>query len=562
MQFPRTPSVAGSPHHERVAGLEILIVGLLSALGMALRTWNFGDAALSHFDEGVYAFTGLGLADPSQPFRMFPDQQKFSPPVYVALIALCNLLGVDPGRSPLVVNAVIGTLTIPVVWWVSRRWFGPAAAAAAAALVALSEFHIILSRSALTDATFALVFMVALAAMLEALDRLTWRSAVVAGVCVGLAWNTKYHGWFVLVVAMMVIGGRWKLQHAGNQWLGRAVRTWALAALVATLCYLPWALFIQTQPGSSAGWASYFATMLRLDWFGNFWRHVEQQHYLEGPWSRASVPLAVFAAQVVHAARSSVPGPWWAGLAAGAGALIAGSAGVSAALAAWFLGKRWRAGMRGPDWLMAAVIVLWVVMAPVYHPYFRLLMPFALATYVLAGSVLARSQDVVSPAIRPRIPIMVSAVAAVMTGVIATQRSDPSDPWRPLPTLASTAESLHRRIPAGVPVRVMGEPALAFHLHRLGHPAYRRTYMDSLDDGQDPVYLVTGIYLRRSPQPRERFNERKDRMEPLARIPAGAPSDIRVLDDFTPDSARRWMASRDSTYDILLFRYHPRGADR
>ncbi len=538
------------------------MVGVLTALGMALRTWHFGDAALSHFDEGVYAFTGLGLADPSQPFRMFPDQQKFSPPVYVALIALFNLFGVDPARSPLVVNAVMGGLTIPVVWWVSRRWFGPATAAAAATLVALSEFHIILTRSALTDVTFALVFLIALAAMLHALDRLTWRAAVVAGVCVGLAWNTKYHGWFVLVVAAMVIGGRWKLQGAGNQWFAQAVRMWSVAAAVALLCYLPWALFIQTQPGSSTGWASYFATMLRLDWFGNFWRHVQQQHYLEGPWSRASVPLALLAAQLVRAARGAAPGPWWAGLAAGAGGLLAGSSGVAAALAAWCLGKRWRAGMRGPDWLMAAVIVLWVVMAPVYHPYFRLLLPFALVTYVLAGSVLAGDKDAMTPVGHPHFPIVVSALAAVLTGVIATRRADPSDPWRPMPTLASTAESLHRRIPPGVPVRVMGEPALAFHLQRLGHPAYRRTYLDSLDDGEDPVYLVTGIYLRRSPQPRERFNERKDRMEPLARIAAGPPSDIRVLDDFTPDSARRWMASRDSTYDFLLFRYHPRGAGR
>ena len=437
---------------------------------------------------------------------------------------------------------------------------GPAAAVATAALVALSEFHILLSRSALTDATFALTFLVALAAMLSAIERLTWRAAVVAGICVGLAWNTKYHGWFALVVGAMVIAGRWQLQGAGNAWFGRAFRVWILASVVALLCYLPWALFIQTQPGSSTGWASYFATMLRLDWFGNFWRHVEQQHYIEGPWSRASVPLALLAAQAVNAATGRRLAPWWVAPAAAAGALVLGSSGTAAALSLWILAKRWRAGMRGPDWLLAGVIVLWVVMAPIYHPYFRLLMPFALATYALAGIALASSDD----GVPTRVPatLVAAAVATVMTAMITRVLPDPSDPWRPLPGLARAADALHSILPPGVPVRVMGEPSLAFHLHRRGHQAFKRTYIDSLDDGTEPVYLVTGIYLRRSPEPRVKFNQRRDRMEPLARIPLGAPSDLRILDDFTPDSARRWRQHPDTTYDLLLFRYRPQGATR
>jgi 4-amino-4-deoxy-L-arabinose transferase-like glycosyltransferase len=559
VRLPTTPPPSDSPPQPPVRLLELVILAVLSAAGILLRTWHFGDAALSHFDEGVYAFTGLGLADSEQPFRMFPEQQKFSPPLYVALVALVNLFGIDPARSPLVVNVVIGSLTIPVVWWVTRRWFGAAAAVGAAALVALSEFHIILSRSALTDATFALTFLVALAAMLSAIDRLTPRAAIVAGLCVGLAWNTKYHGWFALVVGAMVIAGRWRLQGAGNAWFGRAVRVWIAAAVVAGLCYLPWALFIQTQPGSSAGWASYFATMLQLDWFGSFWRHVQQQQYVEGPWSRASVPLALLSAQIVAAANGRRLAPWWAPVVLGLGALLVGASGVAVALTVVALVQRWREGMRGPDWLIAAVVVLWVVMAPVYHPYFRLLMPFTVATYMMAATQLAKNSAVASSA-SPMKALGAAVVATAVTAAVALRLPDPSDPWRPLPGLASAAAILDQHIPPGVPVRVMGEPALALHLHQRGHASFKRTYLDSLDGGTDPVYLVTGIYLRRSPQPRARFEERRERMEPLARVPLGAPSDIRVLDDFTPDSARRWMQHRDTTYDLLLFRYRPTGA--
>lgn len=560
VRLPTTPAVSESSRQAYpLLVLELAVLAVISAAGILLRTWHFGDAALSHYDEGVYAFTGLGLSDRSQPFLMFPEQQKFSPPVYVALVALFNFLGIDPARSPLVVNAVVGSLTIPVVWWVTRRWFGPAAAVGTAALIALNEFHIILSRSALTDVTFALTFFVALAAVLSAIDRLTPRSAVVAGVAVGLAWNTKYHGWFALVVGLMVIVGRWQLQRQGTEWFVRALRMGVLASAVALACYLPWALFIQTQPGSNTGWAYYFATMLRLDWFGNFWRYALQLHYIEGPWSRASVPFALLAAQTIAAATGRRLAPWWAGVAAGAGALVAGASGVAVALSLWVLAKQWRAGMRGPAWLMAGVIVLWVVMAPVYQPYFRLLMPFVVATFALAGVALADGSagHITTRASRT---LGVAAASVAVTWIVATRLPDPSDPWRPLPGFAQAAEAIDRNVPAGVPIRVMGEPALSFHLHRLGHASIERTFLDSIDRGTEPVYLVTGIYLRRAPRPRAQFAEYRDRMEPLARLPLGAPSDIRVLDDFKPDSARRWVQQPDTTYDLLLFRYQPRGA--
>jgi hypothetical protein len=287
------------------------------------------------------------------------------------------------------------------------------------------------------------------------------------------------------------------------------------------------------------------------------WRHAQQQHYLEGPWSRASVPLALLAAQIVSATNGRRLAPWWAGLVAGAGALLVGASGVAVVLSVWALTTRWRAGMRGPDWVIAAVVVLWVVMAPVYHPYFRLLMPFTLATYIMAANALAAGGAAVPGARPPMLSLAVAGVATAVTAVIALRLPDSSNPWRPEPGLAHAAAVLDRSLPPGVPVRVMGEPALAFHLHQRGHPAFKRTYLDSLDDGTDPVYLVTGMYLRRAPRPRASFNERKERMEPLARVPLGAPSDIRVLDDFRPDSARRWMQQRDSTYDLLLFRYTP-----
>jgi hypothetical protein len=560
-RLPVTPAAGGEPTRAQVGAVELLLVLAATAVGLVLRAWRFDFAVLTHFDEGVYAFTGLGLADPAQPSRLFPDQQKFSPPLYFSLIALCNTLGIGPARSPFLVNVAVGTATIPVVWAVTRRWYGALAAVMAAVLLAMSEFHIILSRSAMTDATFALTFILALAAVLAAIQRNTLGAAVVAGVAVGIAWNTKYHGWFALVIGAMAITGQWLFQRTGAPWLRRALRTWLTVSVVASLCYLPWALFIQRQPGASAGWASYFATMLRIDWLGNFWHHISMQAYMEGPWSRASVPLA-WAAGSLLTRRVRIAPAFWTSVVLGGAALLIGSAGVSALLAILALAIAWRRGMTGPDWILGALLILWLVMAPLYHPYARLLLPFTIATMMLAGAALARAGDAMERAAGDRLGWLPGVITAAAVGLFATRPADPSNPWRRAVGLPEGAAALDRRLPPGAPVNVMGEPALAFYLHTRGHPSFGRTSIQQLDSLTTDRYVVTGIYLRRAPIPQRAMAERRERFTLIERIPVGVPSDLRVLDDFRPDSARRWVARPDSTYDLMLWKVAPKPDSR
>lgn len=540
---------------EPLTVLELLLVLVACLAGVALRTWHFGDLGLSHFDEGVYAFSGLGLSDPSQPYRLFPDQQRFSPPIYFSLVALANLLGVDPSRSPFVVNAVVGSVTIPVVWWLGRQWLGGAAAAAASMLLALSEFHILMTRSALTDTTFLLAFLLALAAVVAAIDRQTIRSGVIAGLATGVAWNVKYHGWFALVVGLMVVLGRWRMQRMGWAWARGAVRTGLIATVVAVLCYVPWAWHIQSQPGSSTGWVAYFQTMLQTDWLASMWRHVEQQLYVEGPWSRASVPAAFAWGQLVAAAQGRRVLPWWTGLVLAASALLIGAVGTLAALTIVAGVIAWQRGPRPPELMLASVVLLWIIMAPVYRAYLRLLMPLSLAMCLMGGSALTAQLSRV-PSGTPGRTLAVAAAAAVGTWLIGSRLADPSDPWRRGDALARGADTLSAHLPAGAPVRVVGEPGLAFHLHRLGHPAFGRNSIESIDTASAPGYLITGIYLRRAPRLRDNLDARRDRVQLVARVHV-VPTDVRILDDFRPDSARRWIQRPDSTYDLLLWRYMP-----
>lgn len=567
----------GSP----LRAVEVGGVVALALCALGLRVWGFGDTGLGQFDEGVYAFTGLGLSDPSQPHRMFPEQQKFSPPVYVVLVALSYLLRGASDHSAILVSVIAGTLSVFGIWWITRRWFGGAAAIGAAAFTALSEAHIVLSRAALTDVTFTLLFFIALAAMVWSLERGgSWR-AVVAGILVGLAWNTKYHGWFALVIVAMAIAARWLIGRdtAGERaWAVVAAKRWLVSAVVAAVCYLPWAAYIQLQPGAIGGWSSYFATMLRTDWLGNVARHAAQQGWLEGPWSRASVPLAFLALTLASPDVRRRFGSWCIALAIlCAGAMTLGAAGTTALVI--LLGV---SGLRRPPvslatTVMVALVVLWVVMAPLYHPYFRLLLPFLMAQHVLAAALLARwleGDDVFRLTVRrsesgspvtataphataPRVARLAIGLAAILlTMVVGRWRTDHSDPWRPARSFAAAADSISAQIPAGVPVMVLGEPSLAFYLHQRGHPAFRRVTATMLDAQTEVGYLVVGRYASAAPALRARLDARAQRLTLLDTF-SFVPTDLRLLDDFAPAKATSYREQPDGRYELLLYRHLP-----
>ncbi len=530
---------------------ELWLVTALTAVAFGMRVWQLQHAGLSQFDEGVYVFSGLGLVDPSQPHRLFPDQQKFSPPVYFSLVALSYLLGGISDRSAIFVNVVLGTLTVPALWCVARQWVGGPAAVAAAAMLAVAGNHVELSRVALTDVTFALVFLLALGAVRWALDATRTASSIAAGLVVGLAWNTKYHGWFALVLGAMVIAARWRVEGEPLAALRQRIKSWLIMSAVALLCYLPWTLFIQGQSGATAGWAAYFATMLRINWIGNLVIHAQRLWMLESPWSRASVGAALLLVALVRTARPRLSRR--ALFLAVLGAIL-GAAGTAVGLSIWVAWREWRSRPSTGVWLAIAVVVLWIVMAPLYQPYFRLLLPFSIATFILTGRAMEwlAVEDAGTHA-APR-----WAVPAVLAGSLAIAMAMPSrsSAWRSARGLAEAAETIDTLVPRGAPVAVIGEPPLAFYLHQRGHPSFDRTVLPDLDRATTPMYVVTGHYARRAPSLRDGLAERRVAIEPIGRIPVD-PTDLRLFDDYSPGGAVAYRQHPDTMYDLVLFRFDP-----
>ena len=551
---------AGPVTHRECAVLLILVL-----CGATLRSWGLTRTGLDHFDEGVYAFSALGLADGSQPHRLYPEQIKFSPAVYFGALGLVYGLFGPSDLAAISLNVVLGTLTIPLVWWVGRRWFGPPAAAAAAALLCFSEFHIALCRTALTDVAFACFFVAAIAAVAAAMQRRTFAPTVLAGLLVGLTWNTKYHGWLPLLFALPDLLW-WRKDHP--QETGRhPLWTWLAIACIAAACYLPWVLFIQSHPGGYAAFSQYQLTNLGIRkmavghifsaWSRNFWRQADQQLFLEGPFSCAAPLLAMlFAGLVCRRSARMSPGyagtlaiatvsPWWIG-----------GSGTAALICILALPRLFRDRMHVLGRLLFGCLLFWMVCAPLYNPYARLILPFNVATFILAGTWIGRAGSTKqSNGMSARTLVPAIALLAILVFTLSFWKPDPSNPWRPSDSVARAATRMKDLIPVGSRVIVIGEPALAFYLHLEDRPAFERVDVASqIGAIKDPVYLVTGVYVHRAPKPHE-MELIQDRLTRVGTFRMD-PKDIRVLDDHSPDKARGFRRTPDQTYDLNVYLLH------
>src|SRR5262245_4598618 len=130
---------------------EWLMIGLLTLVGAVLRVWSFGRLSLGHFDEGVYAFSGLWILSKDGPLGIDPGLIPYAPAGFPFLVGISYMIFGVSDYAAIAVAISMGVATIPVVGWLGVRTFGRGAGAAAAAFAALALAHIAYSRKALTD---------------------------------------------------------------------------------------------------------------------------------------------------------------------------------------------------------------------------------------------------------------------------------------------------------------------------------------------------------------------------------------------------------------------------
>lgn len=478
---------------------EWLIVAILTLVGGLLRLQGFGRIGLNHFDEGVYAFSGLWVLNRAGLGGLDPEVIAYAPPGFPILIGLAYaVLGVSDVAAVLVAIAC-GVAMIPVAAWLGRRTFGPGAGAAAAGFAALSLAHVAFSRKALTDAPFLLTWFVAIGTAGRFLDRPGFLRALGLGLAVGVVQNVKYNGWVAGVVTIIAaLGGLLGDPEARRPAAVTRTFGWGLfAAFVSALVYWPWFQFVEAHGG--------YADLIRHhrsyvgglgSWRSHWHQQLGQVVALSGSngWGVLSGCVALAAAGLAAYGRAGLSVDRSASRTRRGIALLCGAAVVGLALIpeiGWWIGLGLSpvllVGRSAAGRVLAAWWIVLSAMTPLYYPYARLWLPLHGASWLyLAAVACALLQAPAAPSMRWPVfwtPRRVFAGVAVLASSILGDRlvGGPRLPVRfPLSTVFAPTDALKvvatevnspGVVPTdgpGVAVRVFGRRPLAFYLATRG----------------------------------------------------------------------------------------------
>jgi len=220
----------------------LLPLALLTALGLGVRLIGLGRQSL-WFDETVSVFVArLGWREALE----FLLADGVHPPLYYAVQKISLLLGSSEFAARLPA-AVFGALTVALLYWWSARWVGPASAALAAALLALSPLHVWYSREA---RMYSLLVLLALAAiwlytrMLH--DPPTVASGAAFAAVHALAYLTHYFAALLFLIQLAHLALQLR-RHAS------VLRRWAALQALAFLPLAAWAGWVGQRNGGYFG---------------------------------------------------------------------------------------------------------------------------------------------------------------------------------------------------------------------------------------------------------------------------------------------------------------------
>lgn len=463
------PAFAPLPATARVPVKALLLIAL-AALG--LRLWHWDRIEISEFDAGAYSASAQALSRLERPY---PGVQFQAPPGYYGSGALLTAVTGLPGhRSLLLISLLLGVATVVLTGIAGSLWFDPKAGAFAASLVALSDLHIRFSREALTDVSFTFWFVLALLAGERALTSGSLAGALLAGGTVGIAWETKSHGWFAVVVLALATVADY-LRRRDSVTLRTRMRSLAIIALLAGAIYVPAFLLIVF----GGGVASYVATMrsyLSHDYLAavaEYWR------ILPG-WDNSGRSLIMLAATL--AALWSSPGrhlPRRAAIFTAILTLATVPLGLTRTLllAAPLAGRAlWNFGRFG-GYVVLSSLAVWMVSAPRYRPYDRLVLPLLVMAALAVGALLAQLWDTAEAPRLRWIPLAGLSVFVAICAGAAQSGALPlwnaraaASPYNTAGYARVAAGRIRSELPPDAVVLTSSSPPVAYYLQLDGFP--------------------------------------------------------------------------------------------
>ncbi len=556
-----------------ILGIVLLAAGLRFCLPSYL--------AVEHFDEGVYA-SNIFFGD--RPGGVYPEQHLYAPPMLPALIEWGFVFLGPSNAAAMWPSQLAGTVTVILLWWLGRSWSGSVAGLTAAALCAASEVHILLSRSALTDALLGMWWLAALLALRRACDSGRWSHSLLAGYLVGMAWYTKYNGWMPLAITIAAVIARGTFCRGIWPQTRRALKSCLIAGVAAFIVWSPWLWALQSKGGYTSVMANHRQYVAGISgWLPSLARQSEQLTALAGRLSLVALLGSYVVIYLLAAHRmKSNPVPtaaespsdsldpelghlvlfrvltqmlgsaWmvWGLLSPVAGFIIL----TIQSLMVWWCFPRQPFGatqLRSRDdlghWLLLAWFCSLLVVTPLYHPYFRLTLPWLLAAMLglgLAFQLAWNSTSSVPSAVmlnqRSARHAKRNVIALVIMAALVGGRPVWSGRFRmePLPIADHTFYSaMTRQIataindgstaadgPVPATVYVYGEPALLFQLRINGlttvGPIGTLKFMETQYSRQDAkVYLAVGPHAKSDPAFLERFKQASSQLKQVGSWP-------------------------------------------
>ncbi|WP_417386328.1 ArnT family glycosyltransferase [Gimesia sp.] len=518
-----TQKTTSIPRSEMIMVASILLVGCL------LRILFLSDSAIEHFDEGVYA---SNLWFSAEQGAEYPGRFYYAPPLFPFLIEWSMIF---LGSGPLGVflpSLLFGILTVLLIWWVAREWFGPAAGLVALALASLSDLHLLYSRVALTDVGLGFCLLLAVYLTWKSFISEDWKWPLLSGIVTGAGWSIKYNGWLPLAVGISglipwVLFRRRQLPRPAGYFL-----RWLVIAVIGFLVWSPVLIGLQKSGGYSVVSANHSRYIVGFSgWLDSFRRQWENHRMLEGTSGFLSLGIVclVLCVLVVHwrtvksesaaSVTSDGPSPGFTwnlvllGLFAAAPILLSAFVGISPVLGLlavigillqlFFSAGRFLFPISSekdqiPEselhrelatWLLAAWFCGLLLATPLYYPYPRLTIPWTmsawLGTAALAGWLDQRSGGSFSELFQPssrsdqnrfRFTPAVGVVAVAVLLVVAFK------PWTLVAWQSRTGlESIAQNILADLRsdsgdnsenaiLYTYAEPGLFYYLKAQGHP--------------------------------------------------------------------------------------------
>jgi 4-amino-4-deoxy-L-arabinose transferase-like glycosyltransferase len=247
--FDQSPTAAGTrrralPFPE--LGALLLLTGVLNLWALDRNGWanTYYSATVRSMSTSWHNFL-YGSFDPSG--LMTVDK----PPLALWVQALSARVFGFHSLSVLVPQALMGVATVALVYDLTRRMWGRTAGFVAGLVLAITPITVAISRHNNPDALLALCCVGALWCLVRALQDGRTRWIVLAGVCVGLGFETKM-GAALLVVPAIVAAWLWVAPR------GRLAAVRQLLAGGAAMVVVggAWPLLMALTPASSRPWIS------------------------------------------------------------------------------------------------------------------------------------------------------------------------------------------------------------------------------------------------------------------------------------------------------------------